>query len=763
MADVNPFEQYRQKPVTDPALLAQLNAASDLPPGFVMGAPKATRDLPSGFVMGAPANPFEEYRQKPVTDPALLAKLNAPIHIGAPDGSIVEFPAGTSDDTIKTAMGKAYPPPPSEPNSTLQAVREAIHAPTRALENGFLMGLGDRYRAITGAILGDGSYGSHLKKEQGDTEAFQNAHPIASPVLEGVGGAVAPIGAVAAAAKGAGLGSKILLGGGAGGAIGGVQGALGSKDYTDLYQDAKGAGVGAGVGLLVGGTIPAAGAAIGAGYRAAANAFGGRVEGMSRAAGAHLVKAVEADGPAAVQARLRELGPDAMLADAGGALLGKTQGASLNSDEGRSVLQTALTGRNEGTNARIQSDVNRALGPAEDPQLVTDRIRRFREEQDARAYPAALDNAPPVSTAPIMRDLFDRIDQTPVGGAEHKALTNLSKMMTKTVREPMLDGGGFQVYDRLGNEKFMDVPYSHDDANILHKVKGELDNVIQYDAPGLGVPAGALSRQQASLKQMRFAINDALEQQVPGYAAANRQSAALAKRMEAVDLGTQYLGAGKTTASPERFAGAFDRLSPGEQIAFAKGSRGNVDRILGTKANDLQALRGELQGEGGWNTAKIATVHGQPAADELVGSVNRNLAFRDTYNKVVENSQTAQRQAAAREMKPEPSSETPLFNPNSTLAGMGVTIAKKGVQGAINAVTRSDPTQHYGEVARALSAQGPARDARLQSIIDAIGNRKGNAAGAETAGKLGSIIAAIGGTSGTEAFYNGRKQIQGRP
>ena len=30
-----------------------------------------------------------------------------------------------------------------------------------------------------------------------------------------------------------------------------------------------------------------------------------------------------------------------------------------------------------------------------------------------------------------------------------------------------------------------------------------------------------------------------------------------------------------------------------------------------------------------------------------MGSVNRNLKFRDTYNKVVENSQTAQRQAAS--------------------------------------------------------------------------------------------------------------------
>jgi hypothetical protein len=439
---------------------------------------------------------------------------------------------------------------------------------------------------------------------------------------------------------------------------------------------------------LIGGGIPVAGKVAGSVYKAATNAIGGRVDGMSRAAGGHMIDALAADGPAAVRSRMAELGPDAMLADAGPAFLGKAQGASLNSDEGRSVLQGALTARNEGTNQRIQSDVNRALGP---------------------------------------------IGQRLV----------FQKMLTKTEKEPMLDSGGFQVYDKFGNERFNDVPYSHDDANVLHKVKGELDNVIEYDAPGLGVPAGALTRQQGALKQMRFAVNDALEKQVPGYANANRASAALARRGEAVDLGTQYLGSGKTTASPERFAAAFDPLSQGEKIAFAKGSRGEIERNLGTKANDLQALRGQLQGEGGWNTAKIATVHGQPAADELMGTVDRNLKFRDTHNKVVENSQTAQRQAARDAMKPIPATETPFFGPGSTVAGMGVTAAKKGVQSIINALTRSDPTRHYGEVARALTQQGPARDARLTAIIDALDRRQGNAAAAPAVGNRTALLAAI--------------------
>jgi hypothetical protein len=304
------------------------------------------------------------------------------------------------------------------------------------------------------------------------------------------------------------------------------------------------------------------------------------------------------------------------------------------------------------------------------------------------------------------------------------------------------DAPGHQAVDSRGNPIFDEVKVSQNDANVLHKVKGELDNVIQYDAPGLDVPAGAVSRQQASLKGLRHELNSTLEDQVPGYAEANAQSAALAKRGEAVEAGTQYLGSGKTTPSPDRFAAEFDPLSQGEKIAFAKGSRGNIDRVLGTKANDLQALRGELQGEGGWNGAKIATVHGQDAADQLAGSVDRNLKFRDTYNKVVENSQTAQRTAAAKAMKPDPSSETPLLNPNMSVTGLLATGAKKAINAGVNAL-RPDATRSFGEVARVLSAQGSERDRHLAALVDALSRRQGHTAMSQDVGNRAALVAAL--------------------
>ena len=376
----------------------------------------------------------------------------------------------------------------------MRHVGGAVDSVVRSLANG--IPFMDRIAAAGGAATGIGGkfgdYSGNLEAQRGeDKKLADNAPGVDTPVgrisLDSaghlIGGALTPLGSAAKAAtlaKDVPLGIKTLYGMATGATIGGVQGLSGTKDLTDIPQAAKDTAIGTIVGAGVGGVIPGAAKVIGTGYEKAANALGGSVEGMSRGAGSHLVKAVQADGPAAVQARLQELGPDAMLVDAGPALLGKGQGAALNSDESRSVLSTALTNRNTATNARIRSDVDSAIGPYQggDPQTVSDAILEHRSAVDSVNYSAALNNAPSVKIAPIMTDLIDRIDQTPVGSMEHKALTNLQSMLTKTERRPLLDASGFPQYDRLGNERWQEYPVSHNDAGILHKVKGELDNVI---------------------------------------------------------------------------------------------------------------------------------------------------------------------------------------------------------------------------------------------------------------------------------------------
>jgi hypothetical protein len=66
----------------------------------------------------------------------------------------------------------------------------------------------------------------------------------------------------------------------------------------------------------------------------------------------------------------------------------------------------------------------------------------------------------------------------------------------------------------------------------LHNIRQEIDNVINHDAPGLGVPAAAVSRSQESLQAVRADLDKALKSQVPGMAEADANYAALAERAE---------------------------------------------------------------------------------------------------------------------------------------------------------------------------------------------------------------------------------------
>lgn len=639
---------------------------------------------------------------------------------------------------------------PDEPGM-LRRIRDAVHAPTRILENGILLGLGDRVRAGMGALIGDGTYGSNLKQEQAQTEQYERDHPVASIASGLVGGAVAPIGAIGAASKGADLVTKSLLAGGAGGAIGGLQGGLSSRDWTDIPQTATDVAIGAGVGGGLGLALPAAGQAIGAGVRSVADVLRGRADGMSRAATGHLARAIEADGGMpAVKAEIDRLGPDAMLLDAGQSLKGIAQGANLVAPEARAMTSARLQARDDATNARVRSDVEQLLGPGEDAATATKNIIDYRSHVDGINYPRVLERVRSVKTAPILTELDDAIHQSV--DLEQKALTNLRKMLVVEEMRPRIDPWTKkQEINSNGDLAFDRVYVSQNDPTVLHKAKVALDGLIEHQAPALGVPQGGLQNQQHALKHFRFLLNEALENQVPGYAQANRISSALAKRAEAVKTGTGYLGDQKTTPSPERFLDEFEQLSAGERIALNKGSRAEIERQVGTKGNNLMALRDALRGEGSWNAQKLATVHGEDATRGLLDTVDRNVLFRQNFNDIVRNSQTAQRLSAKEALEPTVFKPTDIITPGSSGVGMIVSLLKLGGSKALNAVTGERTIRRTSELARILSEQGSERDKAIAALADAMTRRGSNAKVSRAAVDASLLAAATGANSLADA------------
>jgi hypothetical protein len=245
-------------------------------------------------------------------------------------------------------------------------------------------------------------------------------------------------------------------------------------------------------------------------------------------------------------------------------------------------------------------------------------------------------------------------------------------------------------------------------ADLLHEVKKELDKAIEYpEQASLGLPAGALKTGQARLKQARFALNDALETQVLGYAEANAASAALAKRGEAVASGSKLLRA--DAPWPDRVASERATMQPGERAAQAMGLRGAMESKIRNTANDITAGKYIVGGEGDFNRDTLGHVFGQAPTQNFVGAVNRERTFADTANKVLSGSETSPRTQAIKEMAP--------FRVG-TVSTIGHALSKaidKFGGGAIDKVL-GDVTKSYPEVARVLSSSGPERDAYIRAL-----------------------------------------------
>ncbi len=97
--------------------------------------------------------------------------------------------------------------------------------------------------------------------------------------------------------------------------------------------------------------------------------------------------------------------------------------------------------------------------------------------------------------------------------------------------------------------------------------------------------------------------------------------------------------------------------------------RGGLDATLRTRVGDVEALRSKLQGEDGFNAAKISSAFGEGAANRLQAAVDRERTYAATQREVTRNSATAKRQAAGKLLDETRTGSLDLKS--STLTGLG--------------------------------------------------------------------------------------------
>lgn len=559
---------------------------------------------------------------------------------------------------------------------------------------------------IAPGTFGDGgskAYDRSLEAKRADNREHQKANPISYGAGEIVGGAVPVIAASAAAPAAFGvtgsLGMRSAMGAASGASVGALQGFMSGEG--GLGPRMVEAGKGAGGGAVFGAVAPTAGKLLGAGYRRVADALVGRtasVPGASSKAVQAVADALTSDGTVnpAMRQRLADFGPDAMLMDAGESVKGLAQGVSLRPGEARSRIVDALIERKRATNPRIGSDLDTALGPAVVPSQVEAGLNAGRRAM-AEGYAEPFANASAVDTRP----LADALETMAVD------LRGPAQRAVRQAREMLNIPGNGNVLDP--------------NPRALFETRQALDGLLDGETN---------TKVIAQLGFARQAVDDYLARAVPGIKQVDARYAELARQSEGLARGGQVLDAGKTAIRPAEMADEITRAVQPEGMLIGpsgtahrmrEGTRAEIDRLVGTKSNDFLAVRDAVKGDGDWNRAKLVQLFGQDRADRVVNAVDREAAFERVYRDVVENSQTAMRQAskdmvAVRDGSSSSGATTTLVGAvggPTAIAAQGAVKGARAVKGMMD--TAADEGRN-ADIARLLLSRGPEMDAIFEVL-----------------------------------------------
>ena len=744
-------------------------AFADVPAATAPVAALPAANDPWAAFQDAPAPAGANAAPAPDASSAPPLTIQGPGNTPAPDSFDPEGTGAGNYDPNAQMPGNA--PTPGDPGVMQHVLNAASRVPQNLSDklNNMADGIpfADRARAAVQAATGVGGafgdYSGNLVADHAAQAQRMQDNP-ASAIMGQVTGGMGPMllggGPVAAAETTLG---KVFGGAALGTGLGTVGGVSASPDLTDLKQTAVSAGKGALIGGGTGFAAPLVGASAGAAYRGLFGPAVPTVTGpngiIGRQAQKYVMDAIQSDGPGAVRQGIDQLGDQGMLADYGPSLRGVAQGLVTKPGPQQSAIINPLTARNLGTNDRLNAVVDHSLGPAQSPQAYTNDLAAQRSALHAQ-LPDIYANAPQVDVSPVLSDISKQI-QPAVGQQESVLKSAQNWISNPTAATPEVAATPAQripVTDpKTGNViRYQNVPATPGtpavpaarepitDPVTLGNAKSELDGLITYGNPTLGVTPGGVSKAQGAAANIRGGINETLRSQVPGYSDVMDQSSALARQMEAVENGGKSLGSGPTALRPDDFANQYGSMSPQEQTAYRVGMRGTVDAALGTRANDLVALKGVTQGDNGWNGQKLATAYGQDSTDALNNAVDQESAYRNTFNKITQNSETARNTASAKALADAKYEPYQIHErPDITWEGAAYTAAVKPINALLRALQpQVDNAARDAQIADAVTAQGQSRNLMLAQMLRAHSVGQANATLGTSAANAGTVLTA---------------------
>lgn len=659
------------------------------------------------------------------------------IEVDLPDGSVAEFPDGTPHATIKSAIQKRFPPKaapapirapvdasgeswsPNDPvrndNVQVQPTGEmssydpgtmeragnylrdqgvplrrmgrdlqSVDDGVRSYANGLTFGMADRFAGGMDALTGGAdSYDQGVAQQVALSDEARARNPNLAMIAEALGGLTGGAGLIKngitlAGRFGSGILPRILAYGTEGAAYGGAHSA-GNTHSDDVGDYFANAGEGAKLGGMVGAGLPVAGSIASGLYRGLSSVAGPKVQDTS----SRIVSALLRGSAQADEAGLRALphmGDEAMLVDAGPSFLGLGQGAGTGIGSGKTQMVEALRTRDAGTGLRLAQTLDEQLGPAPIPSRLDAGIRA-NQKALSPAYEAAFDGS-------------QRVDTDAIAGFLESAAVN-RRGSAQTAAGELRKSLNITGTDQLDPN-----------PRTLLSVRQDIDELLKT--------AGDNAR--GVLTEARRMVDDELTRKVPGIKEVDAQFAELARQRKAVERGQTVFDTGRDVVvrpaelADEIATGAGPQgtnIGPsGVPLRLRQGARAEVDRLVGTNVNDLNTLERTLATPQDWNFQKAGMVFGEGPRDKIAAELMRNRVFRDSYQKIVQGSQTAQRQVAEKALE---GGQVPR---DMTITGMGASAVMKIAQLLANA-NRAGAKDELGRI---LSKSGP----EAQRIVEAL-------------------------------------------
>lgn len=506
------------------------------------------------------------------------------IEIELPDGTIAEFPEGTSNDAIKSALAKRFKPAPKQ---------DQLETAARSAFQGFTFGFGDEIVAGAAAPIRvamdvarrgtdalslenlQRQYEGGLDLERQWMQEGREANPGTAIVSE-IGGAIAnPV-----ARKLPSESVKDLAVGGA--KLGAVYGAGTGEGMEGRAVGAvRDAAMGAGVGAA---TRPIVAAATKAGGAVAAPVLGALGIGDERRALQFMANAARRSGKsqdeimAELEAAVREGQPEFMMADAmGNAGQRALSGVTRQPNDMRQEIVEQLYRRQAGQGERLAAALDEAL-PGPSVGNAPAPIRNASQRPGARPQPVL-----PSRTAEGAKQTL---------GAARDARANAQYAAARAGAEPVDIRGVIGVIDQRLNatkgqewaRNSVDKEFAKIRSQLIRETEdgtvavSDIGRLIKFKSEELADRISELYRQgkggaAKALEEVRDALDAALEQSSAAYRAANDDFARASAVIDQVDVGRAAAGSRVRADDVEAM---FRAMTPEQQAAFRAGYADDV-------------------------------------------------------------------------------------------------------------------------------------------------------------------------------------------